>query len=123
MLVHDVAQRLARRLCQKCREPYDPTAEDVEYIELDSWQVPGELYRAGGCAECGQTGYRGRVALYEVMSVHGPLRSLVEASTEEIFAAAVAQGMTTLRHDGIRHCLAGVSSLDEIRRVTGDRLV
>ena len=56
------------------------------------------------------------------MPVFGRIRALIEASTEEIFAAAVAQGMKTVREDGMRLCLAGVSSLDEIRRVTGDRL-
>lgn len=80
------------------------------------------LRRASGCIRCAWTGYSGRDALYEVMPIQGPLRSLVEPSTEEIFAAAVQQGMTTLRRDGIRLCLAGVSSLDEVRRVTGDRL-
>jgi type IV pilus assembly protein PilB len=82
----------------------------------------GTLYRAVGCVSCGGTGYRGRVALYEVMPIHGRIRKLVEASTEEIFAAAVEEGTTTLRRDGIRLCVAGTSSVDEIRRVTGDRL-
>ncbi|HVM17502.1 MAG TPA: ATPase, T2SS/T4P/T4SS family [Gaiellaceae bacterium] len=122
-----VAQRLARRLCLECREPYWPSA--AELVELgvgadanaagsgDVW-----LYRARGCVQCAGTGYSGRVALYEVMEVRGRIRRLIEASTEEIFAAAVEQGMQTLRQDGIRLCLAGVSSLDEVRRVTGDRL-
>jgi len=72
---------------------------------------------------CGGTGFAGRVALYEVMSVQGRMRRLIETgSTDEIFAEAVAQGMKTLRQDGLRLALAGVSSLDEVRRVTGDRL-
>jgi type IV pilus assembly protein PilB len=115
-----VAQRLARRLCTDCRETYDP--EEAELSELG---IPADspLYRAVGCGRCGGTGYRGRVALYEVMPIHGRIRKLVEASTEEIFAAAVEEGMTTLRSDGIRLCIEGTSSIDEIRRVTGDRLV
>ncbi len=81
------------------------------------------LYRPRGCVECAGTGFAGRVALYEVMPVQGRMRRLIETgSTDEIFAEAVAQGMTTLRQDGIRLALAGVSSLDEVRRVTGDRL-
>lgn len=115
-----VAQRLARKLCQECREPYTPDARERAEAGLADGVV---LYRASGCSRCGGTGYRGRVALYEVMPIHGRIRRLVEASTEEIFAAAVEEGMTTLRSDGIRLCLAGVSSMDEIRRVTGDRLV
>ncbi|HVC88439.1 MAG TPA: GspE/PulE family protein [Gaiellaceae bacterium] len=114
-----VAQRLARRLCENCRLPYESTAEERELLDLDADVV---LYRAGSCKRCGGTGFRGRVALYEVMPIRGRIRRLVEASTEEIFAAAVEEGMTTLRNDGIRICAAGVSSLEEIRRVTGDRL-
>jgi len=115
-----VAQRLARRLCVECRAPYEP--DELERAEIGLPDV-GTLYSAVGCASCGGTGYRGRVALYEVMPIHGRIRKLVEASTEEIFAAAVEEGMTTLRNDGIRLCVAGTSSVDEIRRVTGDRLV
>jgi len=115
-----VAQRLARRLCTECRESYAPTETDL--ADLAGFVLEGPLYRAAGCAHCAGTGFAGRVALYEVLPVIGPIRRLIEASTEEIFAAAVEMGMRTLRQDGIRLCLAGVSSLDEIRRVTGDRL-
>jgi general secretion pathway protein E len=62
------------------------------------------------------------VALYEVMPFKGKLRSLVDGSTDQIFAAAVEQGMKTLREDGLRLSLAGITSLEEVRRVTGDRL-
>jgi type IV pilus assembly protein PilB len=118
-----VAQRLARRLCGECRRPYTPTGEDLE--ELGG--LAGEslqLYDAapGGCSRCSRTGYRGRVALYEIMPVQGRLRGLVRASTDEIFAAAVQEGMRTMKQDGLRLALAGVTSLTEIRRVTGDRL-
>jgi type IV pilus assembly protein PilB len=117
-----VAQRLARRLCLDCREPYAPTPEEAAELGTDP-TAPTTLYRPAGCVRCGGTGYRGRVALYEVMPIQGDLRRQIAASTEEIFAAAVEQGMTTLRQDGMRVCLAGISSLEEIRRVTGDRLV
>jgi type IV pilus assembly protein PilB len=114
-----VAQRLARRLCVDCREPYDPTDEELYELQAVG---QGQLYRAVGCAHCTDTGFRGRVALYEVMPFQGKLRSLVEGSTDQIFAAAVEQGMRTLREDGLRLSLAGVTSIDEVRRVTGDRL-
>jgi type IV pilus assembly protein PilB len=118
-----VAQRLARRLCLECRQAYAATETDYADIGLppDAWPNL-TLYRAGGCGRCSGTGYRGRVALYEVMPVQGTIRRLIGGSTDEIFAAAVEQGMTTLRQDGIRLVLDGVSSVDEIRRVTGDRL-
>jgi type IV pilus assembly protein PilB len=103
-----VAQRLARRLCADCREQYD----DEE----------GTFFRAVGCGRCGNSGYKGRVALFELLPVRGGIRALVESSTDAIFKAAVKQGMTTLREDGFRLCREGLSTLDEIRRVTGDRL-
>jgi type IV pilus assembly protein PilB len=119
-----VAQRLARRLCVHCREPYWPAEPELVEIGLAEPSADTWLYKATGCTKCSGTGYAGRVALYEVMTVHGRLRRLIESgSTEEIFAEAVAQGMQTLRQDGMRLALAGVSSLDEIRRVTGDRLI
>ncbi len=117
-----VAQRLARRLCLECREPHPATQEERDELGLE--EIPDDLalYRAEGCALCSGTGYLGRVALYEIMPVHGRT-GLMEASTEEILAAALDQGMTTLRQDGMRRCVAGMSTLDEIRRVTGDRLL
>jgi type II secretory ATPase GspE/PulE/Tfp pilus assembly ATPase PilB-like protein len=113
-----VAQRLARRLCEHCKEPYDTMPSSVGL----QGESPLTLYRPNGCVRCGGTGYIGRIALREVMPVHGEVRKLVESSTDEIFAAATRQGMTTLRADGMRLCVAGLCSLDEVRRVTGDRL-
>jgi type II secretory ATPase GspE/PulE/Tfp pilus assembly ATPase PilB-like protein len=118
-----VAQRLARRLCRECREPYLATPEEHAELGLAEFPEGLTLHRAVGCVHCAGTGYRGRVALYEVMPIQGRIRRLLASSTEEIFAAAVEEGMTTLRQDGLRLCLTGVSSLDEVRRVTGDRLV
>jgi type IV pilus assembly protein PilB len=118
-----VAQRLARRLCVHCRTPY--VAGPAELIDLGLEATSDEtiLHRAVGCPSCSNSGYSGRVAIYEVMTVQGRLRRLIESgSTEEIFTEATAQGMATLRQDGFRLALAGISSLDEIRRVTGDRL-
>jgi len=118
-----VAQRLARRLCVYCRAPYRAEAADLVDIGLEPFGDETTLYRPTGCTTCGGTGFSGRVALYEVMTVQGRLRRLIESgSTEEIFTEATAQGMATLRQDGFRLALAGISSLDEIRRVTGDRL-
>jgi type II secretory ATPase GspE/PulE/Tfp pilus assembly ATPase PilB-like protein len=119
-----VAQRLARRLCLHCREAYRPDASEL--AELGAEQSGHEvwLYKSVGCIQCAGTGYSGRVALYEVMEMKGKVRRLIgSGSTDEIFAAAVEQGMKTLRQDGIRLCLSGISSIEEIRRVTGDRLV
>jgi type II secretory ATPase GspE/PulE/Tfp pilus assembly ATPase PilB-like protein len=114
-----VAQRLARRLCLDCREPYEPS--EAEVAELGG-APPAELYRAAGCARCGGTGYRGRVAVYEVVTVESGFRGLIESSRGEFFAAAVEHGMQTLGQAAKQLCLDGVSSLDEIRRVIGDRI-
>ncbi len=118
-----VAQRLARRLCVRCREPYAPTDLERQRFDLDSLGNVEQLYRPRGCETCLQTGFEGRVALYEAMSVEGKIRRLIDAPTEEIFAAAVEQGMTTLRESGMRLALAGITSLGEVHRVTGDRLL
>jgi type IV pilus assembly protein PilB len=118
-----VAQRLARRLCEHCREAYEPTDEELEEIERATGIGEAVLHQAQGCSRCRGAGYKGRVAMYEVMPIQGRLRSLIEASTEEIFAAATEQGMKTMKQDGIRLCLEGLCSLEEIHRVTGDRLL
>jgi type IV pilus assembly protein PilB len=115
-----VAQRLARRLCLKCREAYEPTDAERQRFGLES--LGDALYRPRGCDTCLHTGYEGRVALYEAMSVEGKIRRLIDAPAEEIFEAAVEQGMTTLRDSGISLAMAGVTSLDEVHRVTGDRV-
>ncbi|HEV7640234.1 MAG TPA: ATPase, T2SS/T4P/T4SS family [Gaiellaceae bacterium] len=117
-----VSQRLARRVCGHCREPYEPSQEQQSAMNLipTSGSKP-TLYRANGCLQCGNTGYAGRFALYELMPVHGLGRVLLDGSTDEIFDAAVAAGMRTLREDGVRQSLAGVTTLEEVRRITGDR--
>ena len=118
-----VAQRLARRLCLHCRQDYTADTEELGLTGPAASEDQVVLYRAVGCPKCQGTGYAGRVALREVMPVQGEVRALVESSAEEIFAAAVRQGMTTLRDDGMRLALAGASSVEEIRRVTGIRLI
>jgi type IV pilus assembly protein PilB len=117
-----VAQRLARRLCSECREPYTPG--EHERAELQLHAGAQALYRPAGCSRCSDTGYRGRVALYEILTVEGHIRRLIEegASTEAIREAAVVAGMTTLRQDGLRLVLEGITSLEEVCRVTGDFL-
>ena len=101
---------------------FKPTSEQQNAMALISTAgSKPTLYRATGCLQCGNTGYSGRVALYELMPVHGLGRVLLDGSTDEIFDAAVAAGMRTLREDGVRQSLAGVTTLEEVRRITGDR--
>jgi type IV pilus assembly protein PilB len=116
-----VAQRLARRLCTDCRESYWPSDDELRQLGLLEQKGKVFLHRPKGCVRCGSTGYRGRVALYEVMPVTREVRELMDANTDEIHQAAIQAGMTTLHQDGVRLCLQGVSSLEEIHRVAGER--
>ena len=115
-----VGQRLVRRLCPDCCEAYQPVERDFGSLEVPDMFAEVELFKAVGCTSCSDTGYRGRVGLYEVMPMSDEISLLVGAPTREIEAAAIAQGMFTMREDGLRHCLAGITTLDEVRRVAGD---
>jgi type IV pilus assembly protein PilB len=114
-----VAQRLARKLCDRCREEYKPTREELTAAGFPEDAKVETLYRPAGCTACGKTGYRGRVGLYEVMPVTEEIEGLTveRRSSEEIRKVAVAQGMLTLRHDGLEKAKAGQTSLEEIFRV------
>lgn len=115
-----VAQRLARRLCTKCKEPYEPRAEDIaaRFGWVDVSQVP-TLYRPAGCSSCSNTGYRGRLALHEIMPVNEEIERLAVArsSSAEISRAAKAAGMETLIEDGFAKVCEGLTSIEELLRV------
>jgi type IV pilus assembly protein PilB len=115
-----VAQRLARRLCTACAEAYTPDEEERARLDIPPAYGEVVLHRPIGCIECGESGYRGRVGLYEVMPISDTIASLVGAPTREIEAAAAAEGMFRLRDDGLRLCLGGITTFDEVRRVAGD---
>ena len=116
-----LAQRLARRLCGKCKEAYTPTAEQLHAARfpLRDGEQPPMFYRPVGCPACAKTGYKGRLALHEVMTVDEEVERLAveRASATEIARLAQAHGMSTLRADGMRKVRIGVTSLDEILRV------
>jgi len=116
-----LAQRLARRLCDKCKEPYTPEPDVLiasNYPWTEGEELP-TLFQPVGCAACAKTGYRGRLALHEVMTVSEDIErmTVARASAIDIGHVAVEQGMTTLRLDGMAKVLAGVTSLEEILRV------
>jgi type IV pilus assembly protein PilB len=116
-----VAQRLARRLCQDCAEPYQASQDELATIGVPPEYGELQLFRAVGCAECGGAGYRGRVGLFEVLPMSDEISRLIGAPTREIEAEAVRRGMFTMRDDGIRLSMAGMTTLEEVRRVAGDR--
>jgi type IV pilus assembly protein PilB len=114
-----VAQRLARKLCAKCKENYAPTAADLEAVGWDGEDEPPELFRSVGCGACGRTGYHARFAIHEVLLVSEEIeRMIVErAHTEDIKKVAMAQGMVTLRGAGMNQVRNGVTSVEEVLRV------
>ena len=116
-----VAQRLVRRLCQDCAEPYRPAPEDLDALGVPSSYGELQLFKAVGCPECGNVGYRGRIGIFEVLPMTDAISRLIGAPTRDIEAAAIGEGMFTLRDDGIRLSISGVTTLDEVRRVAGDR--
>jgi type IV pilus assembly protein PilB len=116
-----LAQRLARRLCVRCREAYVPTHEQLAQARFP-WspdEPPPTIYRPVGCPSCAKTGYHGRLALHEVMVVSEDIeRMAVErTSAAAIHEVACQQGMTSLRNDGLSKVLAGVTAIEEILRV------
>lgn len=116
-----LAQRLCRSLCERCKEAYaaDPAELDRVGFPWDRDAGPPTLHRAVGCSACSQTGFRGRMALHEVMTVTEEISRLAvaRASTDEIARTARDQRMTTLKHDGWQKVLQGRTSIEEILRV------
>ena len=116
-----LAQRLARRLCDWCKEAYYPTEEELVGARwpFQDLKVPDTLYRPVGCRNCANTGYRGRIALHEVMPVSAEIESLTirRASSNEIREVAVSQGMYDLRADGLAKASGGLTSVREVSRV------
>jgi type IV pilus assembly protein PilB len=116
-----VAQRLGRRLCRQCREPYEAREEDlVPYGHVPTGRDRCILYRPRGCAACNQTGMKGRVAFYEAMPMTGGVRDLIlkGGSTSALRDAALQAGMRSLRQAGLTKALEGVTTVEEVLRVT-----
>ncbi|MHB8059347.1 MAG: GspE/PulE family protein [Gaiellaceae bacterium] len=113
-----VSQRLVRKLCTSCRSAAEATEAERAELGLDP-DTPAQLYHPVGCRACGDSGYHGRTAIYEVLPVSSEIRKLMGHTTEEIHGQAVEAGMITLEQDGHRIVLEGVSSLEEVRRVAG----
>ena len=124
-LVAVLAQRLVRRLCPHCKEQYRPTDEELHDVGLDPVRYPDPLWRAVGCSECNNKGYRGRMGIYELLIVTERVRALVTSGADagQIRKQAIFDGMKTLREDGIRKAMEGNTSLDEVMRVTQDDVV
>jgi len=116
-----VSQRLVRRICPECKLTYDPSVEVLRELELSPEQVAGTKFAYGkGCKNCNGTGYRGRIAIFEIMVVTDTIRELVmdRAPTSAIRTAARQEGMRTLRESGLLRIYEGVTTVEEVLRET-----
>ncbi|MGA9762793.1 MAG: GspE/PulE family protein [Gaiellaceae bacterium] len=114
-----VSQRLVRKLCPSCRRESTPNEAERAELGIAKGQ-DATIYRAKGCRKCNETGYLGRMGIYEVLPMTDQIRELIGQPTAKIHAEAVKEGMVTLRQDGHRLVLIGETSIEEIRRVVGD---
>lgn len=128
-----VAQRLIRRICSRCIMSFDVKVEDLR-DELDAkhlaFVMKGKgktkktvkFYKGKGCDKCGHTGYSGRVGIYEVLEVTDRIKELImtDVNASDIKKAAIEEGMTTMFEDGLRKAMTGVTTLEEVKRVTGE---
>jgi type IV pilus assembly protein PilB len=118
-----LAQRLARKLCSYCSEPYEPKKEELLGLHLDESVVDAlegsTFHRSQGCARCGKTGYRGRVGVFQLLQMSERLEQLAseKALREEIARAAWEEGMRSMWEDGIWKVAAGITSVEELARV------
>lgn len=119
-VVSVVAQRLAARICQRCKEPYYPSRKELSKYFEDEGLEEVPFYRGRGCSECGFTGYRGRVSFHELVLVTEEMRSVINrnGSVEDLGRAAQKVGYRPLRYDGLKKVLLGLTTIDEIERNT-----
>jgi len=121
-----MAQRLVRRICPACRSAYTPAARELHALGLRPGQLGGATFaRGAGCAACNGTGYRGRMGIFEIFRVHDGIREMIydNVTSARLRVQARRDGMRTMREDGIRKVLAGLTTIEEVVSVTvGDPL-
>lgn len=118
-LVGIIAQRLVRRLCPECKEPYEADEEEKRILKVPQ-NEPLKLYKACGCEACGNTGYYGRIGVYEIMPISRKIKNLIAsgANADEITAQAVTEGMNTLRMSASNYVKQGLTSFNEMMKIT-----
>ena len=118
-LVGIIAQRLVRRLCPACKEPYEADEEEKRVLKVPQ-NEPLKLYKACGCEACGNTGYYGRIGVYEIMPISRKIKKLIAsgANADEITAQAVTEGMNTLRMSASNYVKQGLTSFSEMMKIT-----
>jgi len=115
-----MAQRLVRVVCPKCKQPHTPSDAILEMAGIrPELAAQAKFAKGKGCSNCGKSGYRGRLGLYELMVMNSKIRELAfqGASTQDIRKAAVARGMHTLYQDGLMKAMKGITTIDEVFRV------
>jgi len=115
-----VAQRLVRKLCPDCKEKTELTEEEIEFLEIDrKTHRLDEVYEAVGCKRCGDTGYKGRLALQELFEIDSKMKEMItqQVSEEKLKKAARQKGMNTLKEDGVRKLKEGKTDVDELMRI------
>jgi len=115
-----LAQRLGRRICQNCKEPYRPPAEALHRVGFTVEDMENVVfYRGRGCEQCRHTGYRGRMGIFEMMLINEEIADLTvkRAPLSEVRNAALANGMKTLKMDGFQKVLEGTTTVEEVMRV------
>lgn len=115
-----IAQRLVRMICPKCKEKYTISKKALQDLGFSAKQEEEILFRGKGCQDCRSTGYRGRTGIYEILLLSESIRELIltRASSQQIKKKALEQGMITLRQDGWQKALAGITTIDEVIRVS-----
>jgi len=116
-----MAQRLVRKICKRCAAPYQPTEAELRALNIDPVQLAEAKFQRGkGCAECSQTGHRGRFGVFEIFVIDDEARKLIyeRVSSSVLRTRAREMGMRTLREDGVRKILAGLTTPDEVIRAT-----
>jgi len=113
-----LAQRLVRRVCTKCRESYEASPLELQELGVRNVKGPITLYKAVGCVACSHTGYSGRINVHELLIVEDSVRTLImkNADSATIRKAAMDKGMLTMREDGARKVLAGITTVQELTR-------
>ena len=113
-----VAQRLVRKICERCKKPYAAGPELLRSLGIASG--PMDFYRAEGCPACRNTGYQGRVGLFELMELNDAIRGMIvaKASSNSIKSVAAQAGFRTLRQEGLIKAAHGITTVEEVLRVT-----
>jgi general secretion pathway protein E len=120
-LIAIIAQRLVRKVCPDCKKPFEPSSHELKELGLGKMEnISGKFFVGTGCERCFQTGYRGRTGIYEMMLIDSEIQNLIykQESAGTIKRFALNAGLRTLRMDGARKVLAGITTISEVLRVT-----